>query len=47
MAGEKKAIRKIYFTIGGRGLAPDVDFRKVGGGAFTKRTRGLKSKIIK
>lgn len=45
MATTGKHIRKIYFTIGGRGLNPDVDVKKVGITSFSKRVRGTKAKI--
>lgn len=39
-----KQKRKVYFTIGGRGLSPDIDVERVSGGRFTKKTRGVKAK---
>jgi len=44
MAASAKQKRKVFFVLGGRGLSPDVDFKKVGGGRFTKRSRGLNAK---
>lgn len=40
-----KQKRKVYFTIGGRGLSPDVDVKNVSAGKFTKNSRGIKAKI--
>jgi len=45
MASEKKTRRKIFYTIGGMGLTPDKNVKTVSGGVFTKKSRGLKSKI--
>ena len=41
-----KQKRKVFFTIGDD-LQPSHKMIKVGGGKFTKRTRGLKAKINK
>jgi hypothetical protein len=43
MAGDAKGKRKVFFTVGGRGLKPDVDVRNVSGGRFTKKVRKHKA----
>jgi hypothetical protein len=43
MASDAKGKRKVFFTIGGRGLKPDVDVRNVSGGRFTKKVRKMKA----
>jgi hypothetical protein len=43
MANDAKGKRKVFFTIGGRGLKPDVDVRNVSGGSFTKKVRKHKA----
>lgn len=45
MAESRKTKRKIFFTIGGRGLKPDVEVHQVSGGAFTKKVRKMKARI--
>lgn len=43
MASDAKGKRKVFFTVGGRGLKPDIDVRQVSGGAFTKKVRKIKA----
>lgn len=43
MAGDAKGKRKVFFTVGGRGLKPDVDVRNVSAGKFTKKIRKHKA----
>lgn len=43
MASDAKGKRKVFFTIGGRGLKPDVDVKNVSGGRFTKKVRKMKA----
>ena len=43
MANDAKGKRKVYFTVGGRGLKPDVEVRNVSGGSFTKKVRKHKA----
>jgi len=43
MAIDAKGKRKVYFTVGGRGLKPDVDVRNVSGGRFSKKVRKHKA----
>lgn len=43
MAGDAKGKRKVFFTVGGRGLKPDIDVRNVSGGRFTKKVRKHKA----
>ncbi len=43
MASDAKGKRKVYFTIGGRGLKPDMDVRNVSGGRFNKKIRKHKA----
>ena len=43
MASDAKGKRKVYFTVGGRGLKPDVDVRNVSGGRFSKKVRKHKA----
>ncbi len=47
MAGEAKGKRKVFYTIGGMGLKPDKGVMNVGSGPFTKKSRGLRARIIK
>lgn len=44
MAESRKTKRKIFFTVGGRGLKPDVDVHQVSGGMFTKKVRKHKAR---
>jgi hypothetical protein len=43
MANDAKGKRKVYFTVGGRGLKPDLDVRNVSGGMFNKKIRKHKA----
>jgi hypothetical protein len=43
MANDAKGKRKVYFTVGGRGLKPDLDVRNVSGGRFNKKVRKHKA----
>ena len=43
MANDAKGKRKVYFTVGGRGLKPDLDVRNVSGGSFSKKVRKHKA----
>jgi hypothetical protein len=43
MASDAKGKRKVYFTVGGRGLKPDIDVRNVSGGRFSKKVRKHKA----
>jgi hypothetical protein len=43
MANDAKGKRKVYFTVGGRGLKPDLDVRNVSGGRFSKKVRKHKA----
>lgn len=45
MASDAKGKRKTFFTVGGRGLKPDVEVRNVSGGMFTKKIRKMKARI--
>lgn len=47
MATTGKHKRKVFFTVGGRGLSPDVDVKKVGITKFNKRTCNRIAKINK
>jgi hypothetical protein len=43
MANDAKGKRKTFFTVGGRGLKPDVEVKNVSGGRFTKKVRKHKA----
>jgi hypothetical protein len=43
MANDAKGKRKVFFTVGGRGLKPDVEVRNVSGGRFSKKVRKHKA----